>query len=396
MKLSEKVSSMEFSPIRKFNAAASAAEERGTKIYRLNIGQPDIKTPKCFREAIDNYNPEVIEYQESQGTSELIDAIVNYYNKSGISVSHEDIMVANGGSDALNIVFISILDEGDEVLLPEPFYANYSTFITVSGGKVKPIPTKAEEGYHYADRELIESCITPKTKAILCTNPGNPTGTILTPEEMKLMCDIAIENDLWLISDEVYREFVYDGRKAYSFCNFSEVDDRLIVIDSASKRYSACGARIGCVVSKNRELNESVLKLSQSRLSVSVYDQIGAAALFNMDTAYYAEAREEYEARRDAAYEEMCKIPGIVCKKPGGSFYMMAKLPVDDIEDFLLFLLNEFDDNGETVMFSPANGFYANPEYGKDELRIAYVLSPEKMRRGVELLRLGLEAYLKK
>ena len=302
-------------------------------------------------------------------------------------------IVTTGGSEALNMTFLSILNEGDEVLIAEPFYTNYHTFATSAGGKVVPITTKAEEGYHYAKREQIEPLITEKTRAICCINPGNPTGTVLTMDEMRLIGEIAKEHDLWIIADEVYREFAYDGRQAVSFGQIPEIEDRVIIIDSVSKRFSACGARIGFLISKNTDLISNVMKIAQGRLCVSTVDQVGAAALFRLPASYYEEVKAEYCGRRDVVYEELMKIPGVVCQKPGGAFYMTAKLPVDSIEDFLMFLLTEFDDNGETVMFAPAEGFYATPGLGKDEMRIAYVLKKEDMRRGVELIRLGIEAY---
>ena len=277
--------------------------------------------------------------------------------------------------------------------MPEPFYTNYHTFITAAGGSVVPITTIAEEGYHYADRDRITDCITDRTKAIACVNPGNPTGTILTRDEMQLILDIAKEYDLWVIADEVYREFAYDGRKITSFGMFEEYADRIVIVDSVSKRFSACGARIGCAVTKNKKLYSGLMKLAQGRLCASTVDQVGAAALYRLDRSYYDEVRSEYESRRDAVYEEIMKIPGAVCRKPGGAFYMTVKLPVEDIEDFLMFLLKEYRDNNETVMFAPAQGFYGTEGLGKDELRIAYVLKCEDMVRGAQLIAGGLEAY---
>lgn len=291
------------------------------------------------------------------------------------------------------MVFNSILDPGDEIITAEPFYANYQTFVTTADGVIVPMTTRAEDGYDYADAELIESAITDKTRAIICTSPGNPTGRVLSMDDIRLIGELAIKHDLWIVADEVYREFAYDGKDITSFGMVPEIRDRVILIDSVSKRFSACGARVGCIVSKNKDLMDSVMKIAQGRLCCPTLDQIGAAALYRLDRSYYDKAREEYEARRDAVYDELMKIPDIVCRKPGGSFYIMAKLPVDDIEDFLMFLLREFDDNGETVMFSPAEGFYATPGLGKDEIRIAYVLNRDDMRRGVELIRLGLEQY---
>ncbi len=396
MKLSNKVESMQFSPIRKFNPIAQKAKDAGKKVYHLNIGQPDVETPACFMDAIRAYENKVIAYAESGGITELQDAVSDYFKTYGMEIGRSDMIVTTGGSEALTMTFLALLNEGDEVLIAEPFYTNYHTFATSAGGKVVPITTKAEEGYHYAKREQIEPLITEKTKAICCINPGNPTGTVLTKEEMQLIGEIAKEHDLWIIADEVYREFAYDGREAVSFGQVKDVEDRVIIIDSVSKRFSACGARIGLLVSKNQEFMQSVMKIAQGRLCVSTVDQVGAAALFKLPASYYDEVKAEYCGRRDVVYEELMKIPGVVCQKPGGAFYMTAKLPVDSVEDFLMFLLTEFEDNGETVMFAPAEGFYATPGLGKDEMRIAYVLNQADMRRGVELIRLGIEAYNKR
>lgn len=393
VKLSERVSKMQFSPIRRFNRYANEAAQQGVKVYRLNIGQPDIETPACFMEAIRGCDDKVIAYAESGGRTELQDAIIDYFRAYGMNYSRDNIIVTTGGSEALNMVFTSILDAGDEVLMPEPFYTNYHTFISSAGGRLVPVTTVAEEGYHYADRAKIESCITDSTKAIVCVNPGNPTGTILTEDEIKLILEIAREHDLWVIADEVYREFAYDGRQITSFGMFDDYADRVIIIDSVSKRFSACGARIGCAVTKNRELYDGLMKLAQGRLCTSTVDQIGAAALYRLDRSYYDEVRAEYETRRDTVYNEVSKIPGAVCRKPGGAFYMTVKLPVDDVEDFLMFLLTEYRDNNETVMFAPAQGFYATPGLGRDEMRIAYVLKKEDMARGAQLIAKGLEAY---
>ena len=393
MKLSNKVEAMQFSPIRKFNPIAQKAKDSGKKVYHLNIGQPDVETPDVFMNAIRNYDNKVIAYAESGGITDLQDAVIDYFKGYGVDYKRNDMIVTTGGSEALTMTFLSLLNEGDEVLIPEPFYTNYHTFATSAGGKVVPITTKAEDGYHYAKKELIEAGISDRTKAIVCISPGNPTGTVLTLDEMRLIGEIAKEHDLWIIADEVYREFAYDDREITSFSMLPEYADRVIVIDSVSKRFSACGARIGLLISKNEEFMAQAMKIAQGRLCVSTVDQVGAAALFRLPKSYYDEVKAEYCGRRDVVYEELMKIPGVVCQKPGGAFYMTAKLPVDNIEDFLMFLLTEFDDNGETVMFAPAEGFYATEGLGKDEMRIAYVLKKEDMKRGVELIRLGIEAY---
>ena len=376
MDVSKRVAAMQFSPIRRFNTYAFEAEAEGKKVYRLNIGQPDVETPECFMEAIRAFDKKVIAYAESGG----------HYER-------KNILVTNGGSEALTMIFTALLNPGEEAIIAEPFYTNYNTFCNQVNGKLSPITTKAEDGYAWADRELIESAITENTKAICCISPGNPTGRVLTLDEMKLIGEIAKEHDLWIISDEVYREFAYDGRDVTSFGMLDDLADRVVIVDSVSKRFSACGARVGCIISKNEELMSGVLKLAQGRLCCPTLEQVGAAALYRMDKSYYDVARAEYEGRRNAAYEELSQIPGIVCQKPGGAFYLTCKLPVEDAEDFLMFLLKEFDDKGETVMFAPAAGFYATEGLGKNEMRIAYVLNQDSMRRGAELIRLGIEAY---
>lgn len=396
MEISKRVAAMQFSPIRRFNTFAFEAEADGKTVYRLNIGQPDVETPACFKEAINNFDNKVIAYAESGGVTELLDAMIDYMKMYDMHFERKDILVTNGGSEALTMIFTALLNPGEEAIMPEPFYTNYSTFCNQVNGKLVPVTTSAEDGYAWAKRELLEAAITPKTKAICCISPGNPTGRVLTLDEMKLIGDIAKEHDLWIISDEVYREFAYDGREAVSFGMIEDVADRVVIVDSVSKRFSACGARVGAIISKNEELMQGVLKLAQGRLCCPTLEQVGAAALYRMDRSYYDEVRAEYCSRRDAAYEEISKIPGVVCQKPGGAFYMTCKLPVDDVEDFLMFLLKEFDDNGETVMFAPAEGFYATPGLGKDEMRIAYVLGADKMRRGAELIKLGIEAYNRK
>lgn len=396
MNISKRVESMQFSPIRKFNPIAIKAEKAGKKIYHLNIGQPDVETPECFMEAIKNFDEKVIAYAESGGRPELIEAVKDYYKTYDIQLENSDIMVTNGGSEALSMSFLTLLNDGDEVLVPEPYYTNYSTFALMAGGIVKPITTSAEDGYFYADADKIEACITPKTKVICCLEPGNPTGNVLTLDEMRVICEVAKKHDLMIIADEVYREFVYDGRTPASFGQLEEYADRVIIIDSVSKRFSACGARIGLCISKNKEFMSGIMKIAQGRLCVSTVDQIASAALFRLPKEYYDEVKAEYCGRRDVVVEELNKIPGFSATVPGGAFYMTCKLPVDDIEDFLMFLLEEFEDNGESVMFAPAEGFYATPGLGKDEIRIAYVLKQEDMKRGVELIRLGLEAYNKK
>ena len=394
MKISRNSQAMEFSPIRKFSPIATEVKKSGVKVYHLNIGQPDVKTPECFMDAVRAFDADVLKYQQSQGDIDLLESICGYYKREyDVDYKPTDIVVTMGASEALTMTFTTILDPGDEILIAEPFYSNYQTFVLMSGGVIKPISTSSKDGYRYASKEKLESVLTEKTKAIVCINPGNPTGLALTAEEMDVVADFAIENDLWLIADEAYREYVYDGMKPRSFANIDRLKENLIVIDSVSKRFSACGARIGFVVSKNEEFMTGIIKLAQSRLCVSTLEQVGSTELFKLPSSYYEEMNKEYCSRRDAAYEEIMQIPDVICHKPGGAFYMMIDLPIEDAEDFLMFLLTEYRDNNETVMFAPAGGFYGTPGKGKSEIRIAYVLESSYIKRACQLIRTGLEAY---
>lgn len=396
MKLSNKILSMDYSPIRKFVKYAKAAELEGKKVYYLNIGQPDIKTPEEFIRAINDFHTDVLEYAPSEGMPKLINAIQQYYNRYGMKYDNNNILVTNGGSEALSFIMTAILDEGDEVIIPEPFYTNYGIFISMAGGKIIPLTTFVEDGYHYADRERIEALITHRTRAILLSNPGNPTGTVLSEEEIKMISDIAAEHDLFVIADEVYREFVYDNKKVASFGQIESAAENIVLVDSISKRFSACGARVGSIVTKNQELYNNLIKLAQGRLSCPTLEQIGAVTLYNLSPSYIDSVKAEYEKRRDIVYDELNKIDGIICRKPEGALYMTAKLPIMDVEDFLYWMLTEFEDEGETAMFAPAEGFYYTENYGKDEVRIAYVLKQEDMIRAIELLKIGLDLYINK
>ena len=393
MKISSRVEKCGLSPMRKFHPYAVAAKAKGRNIYHLNIGQPDIATPPAYFEAVKNFHPAVLEYAPSPGIPELISAVQKYYADLDIHYEESEILITSGGSEALQIVFNCILDAGDEILIPEPFYPNYSTMVNLCGAMIRGIPTCPEEGYHYADRAKIEACINEHTRAILCTNPGNPTGTVLTEEEMAMLVDVAKEHDLYLIGDEAYREFVYAGEPLQSFGSYVNAGENVIVIDTVSKRFSACGARIGCLLTHNKEVLANAMKLCQSRLSVATLDQVAAAALYNVDGDYFTSVREEYKRRRDTVMRKMKEIPGVVCKCPKGAFYIMAALPVDDADKFQYWLLEEFEDNGDTVMFAPAEPFYQTPGKGRNEVRIAYVLEQEKLERAMDLLALGIKAY---
>lgn len=393
MRFSSKIERCNLSPIRKFHPYAVEAEAKGRKIYHLNIGQPDIETPKEFFEAIQNFNDPVLAYAPSPGIPEYLESVRKYYQGLGIELEIGDILATNGGSEALQIVLQCILDEGDEVLVPEPFYPNYNTFANLAGGQIHPIPTSAEEGYFYGERSRIEAEITPRTRAILITNPGNPTGTILTPEETRMIADVARDHNLFIIADEVYREFVYGDERIVSLAEFPDVRENVVIIDSISKRFSACGARIGALISRNKELIGHALKVCQGRLCSSTLDQLGAAALYDAGPAYFAAQKEEYHRRRDTVVEKLSQIPGVVCKCPSGAFYLMAKLPVDDADAFQKWLLTDFEDHGDTVMFAPGEQFYGTPGKGRDEVRIAYVLKQQDLERAIDLLALGIKAY---
>lgn len=394
MKFSSKIEACGLSPIRKFRPYVVEAEAKGRKVLHLNIGQPDIETPKAFFDAIWSFGESVLAYAPSPGVESYVEAVRDYYTGMGYPISCDDILATYGGSEALQIIFSCILEDGDEVLVPEPYYPNYDTFIRITGATIRPIPTTPEEGYRFASRERIEPFINEHTRAILMTNPGNPTGVVLRPEERQLMADIAKEHDLFLISDEVYRELVYGGEKPSSMLEYTDAAENVIVVDSVSKRFSATGSRVGVVVSRNKELMAHAMKICQGRLCAATLDQVGAAALYrSMTPAYYEDLRAEYQRRRDAVVEGLSKIPGVKFNSPEGAFYLMVTLPVDDAEKLQYFLLQEFEDHGETVMYAPGEGFYATPGKGRNEIRIAYVLKQEDLERAMELLSKGIEAY---
>jgi len=393
MKLSRKILECPSSPISKFDSKISEAVKKGKKIYRLNIGQPDIKTPKEFFEAVSNYEVDTLAYAPSPGISEYVESIQGYFTRMGIELKAEEIVATAGGSEALLIALFTILEEGSEVIIPEPFYPNYFTYTILSGAKIRGIKTSPENGYRYATKEQIEPLINENTRAIMISNPSNPTGIVLSDKEMELLKDIAREHRLFLISDEVYREFTYSDEPLKSMLSYDDMDENLIVIDSVSKRFSACGARVGCLISRNMDFMTQAMKIAQTRLSVASVDQIGSAALYRLDPEYFNEIKSEYMKRRDLAIRKLDEIPGIVFGKPDGAFYIMAKLPVDNSEKLMEFLLDKFEDNGETVIFSPGTGFYEDVSQGKDEIRIAYVLNGTDLARALELLKLGIEAY---
>ncbi|MCT4565190.1 MAG: pyridoxal phosphate-dependent aminotransferase [Maledivibacter sp.] len=393
MNLSKRVTGMQQSPIRKLVPIAENAKKQGKKVYHLNIGQPDIETPNEFFNAVKNFDEKVLKYSFSQGMPQLIDALIDYYKRYEINFEQDEILITNGGSEALLFSLIAVADHGDEVLIPEPFYTNYNGFSSAVGVNVIPMTTKATDGFHLPDKASIEKRITPKTKAILLSNPGNPTGVVYTTDEIQRIADIAKEYNLFVIADEVYREFVYDDLQYTSFGNIKEISDRVIIVDSISKRYSACGARIGSIASKNKDLINQILKLCQGRLCVPTLEQIGAVELYSVPQDYFDSVHDEYQKRRDIVFEALEQIPGVICKKPTGAFYVIAKLPVVDAEEFVIWLLKEFDVDNETVMMAPAEGFYATPGLGKDEVRLAYILNENDLRKAMNILKVGLEKY---
>ena len=393
MKFSKRITSMQSSPIRRLVPYAEAAKSEGKKVYHLNIGQPDIVTPPGFLESIKKFAEDVIAYSSSHGSYELIDAMIDYYEGFDINLERKNLIVTNGGSEALSFALMATCDPDDEVLVPEPFYANYNAFASSVNVKLVPITTKAMEGFHLPSKAEILKKITPLTRAILFSNPGNPTGVIYTKEEMDMIADIALEKEIYVIADEVYREFVYDGLKYTSFGNIKRLEDRVIIVDSISKRYSACGARIGCILSKNKELMAQTMKLAQGRLCVPTLEQVGAVALYKTPKSYLEEVNKEYQARRDILISKVREMPGVICEEPKGAFYVVAKLPVDDAEKFVIWMLKDFHIDNETVMMAPAEGFYATPGLGRDEVRLAYVLKKEDLSRAMDILKAGLEAY---
>jgi len=394
MDISQKFKVMEASSVRKLSIYADEAKRAGKKVYHLNIGQPDLPTPELYFQRIKNFNEPATEYMPSLGIPALIDRIQAYYADIGIHYNKEQIAVTNGGTEALLFTFLAIANEGDEILLPEPFYSNYTTFFTISGAICIPVTTYAENGFHFSE-EALTSKITKRSKAILISNPGNPTGAVLSMDEIKMVAKIAKEYDLYIIADEVYREFVFDEREVGSFGFLPDIEDRLIIIDSVSKRFNACGARIGMLLTKNKDLFSIITKLCQGRLSCSTIEQYGAVGLYDAGQRYITDARDQYQKRRDIIYGLLKQVPGVVCRKPEGAFYLIAKLPIDDVDDFLTWILTSFDIDGETVMAAPAEGFYKTIGLGKNELRIAYVLEQEPLTKAMKILTEGLKEYMK-
>ena len=391
--ISNKGLSMPQSPIRKLVPFAENAKKDGKKVYHLNIGQPDIKSPQVALDAVKNFDKNVVEYSHSAGVESYRKGLAAYYQSLDIHVDHNDLMITTGGSEALLFALNSCLDAGDEVIIPEPFYANYNGFSISSGVTVKPISTSIEDGFSLPPIEEFVKLITPKTKAILICNPGNPTGYLYSKEELEILRDIVIKYDLFLFADEVYREFVYDGNKHLSVLSIQGLENHAIVIDSTSKRYSMCGIRVGCIVSKNQEIIQTALKFAQARLSTPTFGQIAGEAALLTPKSYFDDVINEYVSRRDLLVDGLNKIDGVICPKPKGAFYAIAQLPVDNADRFAQWLLEDFDFNGETLMVAPAEGFYSSKGKGFNEVRIAYVLNQESLKRAIKCLEEALKVY---
>ncbi len=392
-RIAQRAKKMPPSPIRKLVPYAEAAKRRGVHIYHLNIGQPDIHTPKNMLDAYRNHNIEVLAYGHSGGLWEYREGLVKYYQKFDINITKEQILVTTAGSEAIIFAMMATMDPDDEIIIPEPFYTNYNGFAVEAGVKVVPVTCTAESGFVLPPEEEIHSKITERTRAIMICNPNNPTGYVYTLDELQRLKALAVEHDLYFFADEVYREFVFDGKKHHSIMHLQGIDDRAILLDSISKRFSACGARVGCLITRNEDILETALRFGQARLCPPTMEQLAALAALDTPQEYFDEVLSEYEQRRDIVFEALQNIPGTMAMKPPGAFYTIAKLPVDDADKFCTWLLEDFQYNNETVMLAPANGFYATPGLGKDEVRIAFVLNTDSMKRSMEILEEALQIY---
>lgn len=394
MDISKRGRDIQSSPIRKLNPYADKAKEQGIHVYHLNIGQPDIPTPQPILDAFHSFDEKILSYGPAQGFLELRQAIADYFNSYRISLDAENVIITIGGSEAIFFSFSVVADPGDEIIISEPFYTNYNGFASLANVRIVPLTLHVEDGFRLPPEEEIEARITEKTKAILLCSPNNPTGTVYTPEELERVISVVKRNNLFLIGDEVYKEFVYDGRTHKSILEYEEVKDRVIVVDSISKRFSSCGARVGAVITRNEELHQSLLKFAQARLCPPSVEQNAALAAYRMGLEYFKPVKEEYERRRNVLVEGLGNIPGIVIHKPQGAFYLVARLPVKDAEHFVQWMLTDFHLDKETVMVAPAQGFYCSPDMGKDEVRIAYVLKEQDIRRSIDIFKAGLDKYL--
>lgn len=393
MDISKRAREIQESPIRKLAAIATETKKRGTHIYHLNIGQPDIDTPPAFFEQITEKHSKVLAYGPSDGLEELKESMIDYFLRFQIKLEKHNICVTTAGSEAILFAFNAIADPGDEIVVPEPFYTNYNGFATLASLKLVPITTLAENGFHLPDMAEIEKRITPRTRALMICSPNNPTGTVFTQREIEQLGELAKKHDLFLIADEVYKEFTYDGSKHFSIMELPDMAERVIVADSVSKRYSACGARIGAVISRNGEIMKAILKFAQARLCPPTLEQLGAIGAYRLPADYFTDILLEYQKRRDILCDILTSHPGIVLQKPQGAFYIMAKLPINDSDDFARWMLESFQIDNETVMVAPGAGFYSTPGKGKDEIRIAYVLESEKLARAGKILLQAIDSY---
>ncbi|HAV40867.1 MAG TPA: aspartate aminotransferase [Acidobacteria bacterium] len=395
MSISRRAQDIQASPIRKLKPLADEAKKRGIHIFHLNIGDPDIPTPQPVIEAFHAYHDPILGYGPSQGFDELRRAIADYFLGYGLKLAADNVLITIGGSEAVHFAFSVVADPGEEIIIPEPFYTNYNGFATFADVRIVPLPLKVEDGFRLPPAEKIEALITPKTRAVLLCSPNNPTGTVYSEEELQRVVEVVKKHDLFLIGDEVYKEFVYDGLKHKSLLEFKEVEDRVIVVDSISKRFSCCGARIGAVITRNQEVYQATLKFAQARLCPPSVEQYAAIAAYKMGMGYFEPIRQEYQRRRDVLYKGLTSIPGVVLRQPEGAFYVLCRLPVKDSEHFVRWMLTDFSINKKTVMTAPGPGFYATPGRGQDEVRIAYVLKEEDLVEAIEILRQGLEKYRK-
>jgi len=393
--ISKRTEKAQFSPIRKFVPFLEKVKKKGVEVFELHIGQPDLETPKEILKEIKNFKGKILSYTNSIGIEEVRLAWQKYYRDFGINFDISEIIVTTGGSEAILFAFATICNPGEEIIVFEPFYTNYNGYASVAGIKLVPLRTSAKTGFYLPERKEIEKKISKRTRGILICNPNNPTGTVYKKEELKMLAKIAKKYNLFILSDEVYREFVFDGEKHYSMANFPEIRNRVILLDSISKRFSACGARIGCLASKNKKVIEGATKFAQARLSVPMLEQLAVIPLLKNSKKYTRKIAREYKKRRDTVFAALQKIPGVFCLKPKGAFYIIVKLPIEDSDHFAKWLLTDFSFKGKTVMVAPASGFYATKSLGKDEVRIAFVLSSKKLKEAMEIFKKGLEKYLK-
>jgi aspartate aminotransferase len=393
MNVSRRGHDIQASPIRKLKPYADAAKARGVKVFHLNIGDPDIPAPQPVMDTFHAWNQPVLAYGPAQGFLELREAVTRYFAKYGIALTPDEVLITTGGSEAIHFTFSVLGDVGDEIVIPEPYYTNYNGYAAFAGLKIVPLPLSVEDGFRLPPAAALEARITPKTKAILLCSPNNPTGTVYTPEELERVVAIVKKHDLFLVGDEVYKEFIYDGLKHKSILEFPDIRDRVVVVDSISKRFSCCGARIGMVITRNKDVYAALLKFAQARLCPPSVEQHAALAAYNMPMEYFQGVRAEYDKRRNILYDGLKDIPGIVIRKPQGAFYVIVRLPVKDIEHFAVWLLQDFSLDGKTVMIAPAPGFYSTPSLGIDEARIAYVVNEHDLREAIRVFKAGLARY---